>query len=61
MSQESVSEKTKTFNGLKVIVNGSIVGTEQYALSKRLFSEPSQTLLIFNGNNLINVSINLSI
>ena len=54
------SEKAKTYNGIKVIVNGSIVGTEQYALSKRLFGTPSQTLLIFDGLNLINISLDLS-
>ena len=52
-------EKIKTFQNAKVIVNGSIVGTEQYAFGKRLFSKPSQTLLIFEGNNLISVSVNL--
>lgn len=55
------SEKMKSFQGTKVYVNGSIVGTEQYALSKRLFSDPSQTLLIFNtdNDNVINISIDL--
>lgn len=52
-------EKIKTFQNAKVIVNGSIVGTEQYALSKRLFSKPSQYLLLFEGNNFISMSIGL--
>lgn len=52
-------EKAKSFQGAKVFVNGSICGTEEYALSKRLFSEPAQTLLIFNDDNLLNISINL--
>ena len=34
------SAKMKTFQGCKVFINGSIVGTEQYALSKRLFGDP---------------------
>ena len=56
------SEKMKTFQGAKVYVNGSIVGTEQYALSKRLFSKPCQTLLIFDDlDNELNISINLDI
>lgn len=55
------SEKMKTYNSSRVFVNGSIVGTEQYALSKRLFSKPSQTLLIFDRDNLINYSIDLDI
>lgn len=54
-------EKAKSYQGARVIVNGSVVGTEQYALSKRLFSKPSQTLLIFNKDNLINISIDLNI
>lgn len=55
-------EKAKSYQGTKVLVNGSVVGTEQFALSKRLFSKPSQTLLIFDGDdNMINVSIGLGI
>lgn len=54
-------EKAKSYQGCKVIVNGSIVGTEQYALSKRLFSKPSQTLLIFENENLMNISIDLTV
>ena len=45
--------------GAKVIVNGSICGTEGYAFSKRLFGEPEQTLLLFDGENLITFNINL--
>lgn len=55
------SEKLKTFQGLKVFVNGSIVGTEQYALSKRLFNKPSQILLVFDNDNVLDVSIELDI
>lgn len=54
------AEKQKSFQGVKVYVNGSIVGTEQYALSKRLFSNPSQTLLIFDDSVVINHSIDLT-
>lgn len=54
-------EKVKTFNNFKVYVNGSIVGVDQYAFSKRLFGKPSQTLLIFDGDNVIHHSINLDI
>ena len=38
---------SKDFQGCKVFINGSIVGTEQYAFGKRLFTKPSQKLLIF--------------
>lgn len=52
-------EKAKSFQGFKVFVNGSIVGMDQYAFSKRLFGKPSQTLLIFDRDNIINFSIGL--
>lgn len=52
-------EKMKSFQGTKVFINGSVVGTEQYALSKMLFSKPAQTLLIFEDNNVVDISINL--
>lgn len=55
------NEKAKSIQNSRVFVNGSIVGSEQYATSKRLFSKPAQTLLIFDGENLINHSINLDI
>lgn len=54
-------EKAKSYQNSKVFVNGSVVGTEQYAGSKRLFSKPSQTLLVFDNDNVINYSINLDI
>ena len=61
------TEKMKSFQGFRVFINGSIVGTEQYALGKRLFSSPSQKLIIFDYNNncinntedIIDISINL--
>jgi hypothetical protein len=56
-------EKVKSFQGSKVYVNGSIVGTEDYALSKRLFTAPAQTLLIFDykRNNVLDFSVDLSL
>lgn len=58
------SPKAKSFQDTMVFVNGSIVGTEQYAFNKRLFSSPSQTLLVFDTevgkNSLINQTIDLS-
>lgn len=51
--------KMKGFQDFKVFINGSIVGTEQYALSKRLFSSPSQTLLVFDGETIVNHIIDL--
>ena len=52
-------EKAKSYNGCKVLVNSCLSGVEQYALSKRLFGVPSQSLLLFEDDNLINVSINV--
>lgn len=54
------SEKIKNFQDARVIVNGSIVGTEQYALNHRLFSHPAQYLLIFENTNFMPISIDLT-
>lgn len=53
--------KEKSYNGSKLLVNGSIVGTEDYALSRRLFSPAEQKLLIFDRDNLLDININLQI
>lgn len=53
------NSKLKSFQGTKVVVNGSMVGTEQYALSKRLFGKAEQTLLIFDGDNTLQHILNL--
>lgn len=53
------SNKLKEFQGMTVFVNGSICGTEQYALGKRLFNNASQRLLIFKEDNIIDIKINL--
>lgn len=52
---------SKDFQGCKVFINGSIVGTEQYAFGKRLFSKPSQKLLIFrkDSKTIQDIDINL--
>lgn len=51
--------RMKTFQNSKVFVNGSIKGLDQYAEQHGLFGEPEQTLLIFEGNTLTNITINL--
>lgn len=53
--------KEKTYNGSTVFVNGSIVGVENYAFGRRLFSQPSQKLLIFNpdDSDIQDININL--
>lgn len=53
------STKMKTFLNSKVFINGSVMGTDEYAMSHRLFGIPEQTLLVFNGDNLINITIGL--
>lgn len=53
--------KEKSYNGSKLLINGSVIGTEDYALSKRLFSPAEQKLLIFDQDNLIDININLQI
>lgn len=55
------NEKLKTLHTFKLFVNGSLIGTDKYALSKRLFSKPAQSLIIFDNDNVINCSINLSL
>ena len=51
--------KMKTFFNSKVFVNGSIKGLDDYAEKHGYFAEPEQTLLIFDGDNLTNITINL--
>ena len=49
--------KMKDFHGRKLIVNGCLSGVSQYALDNRLFGTPSQTLLLFEGDNEVNVQL----
>lgn len=51
----------KDYQGCKVFVNGSIVGVEQYAFGRRLFTKPSQKLLIFSldSENIVDIDIAL--
>ena len=55
------NEKVKNFQNMRVFINGSIVGTDDYAASKRLYTKPSQMLLVFDEDNVIHYSINLDI
>lgn len=55
------NEKVKNFQNMRVFINGSIVGTDDYAASKRLYTKPSQMLLVFDDDNVIHYSINLDI
>ena len=49
------------YQGVKVSINGSIVGTEEYALSKRLFNKPAQKLLIFEDSDVLDINIDLDV
>lgn len=53
-------EKVKNFQGSTVFVNGSIVGPEQYALSKRLFNYATQKLIIYCENSRMDISVRLN-
>ena len=55
------SEKMKQYQGCRVIVNGAFCGTDDYASSRRLYSKPTQTLLVFDADNLSEVRIGLDI
>lgn len=47
-----------TFQGAKLFVSGSVVGTDNYAFGKRLFGQPEQKLLLFDEmNNVIDIDI----
>ena len=53
------STRMKTFLNSKVFVNGSIKGLDEYGEKHGLFGEPEQTLLVFEGDTLVNITINL--
>ena len=55
------NEKVKNFQNMRVFINGSIVGTDDYAASKRLYTKPSQMLLVFDEDNVIHYSLNLNV
>ncbi len=48
-----------TFQGSKVYINGSIIGTDTYAYGKRLFGKPEQKALIFKNGDVLDVNVNL--
>ena len=52
-------ERMRTFNTFRLFINSSLVGMDQYAFSKRLFSRPSQTLVVLDGDNVTSHSIGL--
>lgn len=53
------ADREMAIQGCKVYVNGSLIGANNYSISKRLFAKPSQLLLIFDGDNEIDIRINM--
>lgn len=53
-------EKVKNFQGATVFVNGSIVGPEQYSISKRLVGYATQKLIIYSESSRMDISIKLN-
>ena len=49
---------TKEFQGKKMFVCGTLKGSDEYSTSKRLFSKPSQTMIIFEDDDDIRIDIN---
>lgn len=45
------------FQNMRLFVNGSLCGTGPYALSNRLFTKPSQKLIIIHNKNFINMDL----
>lgn len=50
-------KQSKNIHDSKVIVNGNLVGVDSYAKKKRLFSKPSQTLVIINGGDILDIEL----
>lgn len=53
------SKATQNQNNHKIYVNGSLSGVDTYAKDKRYFTDPSQTLIIIDGKNIVDIDINL--
>jgi hypothetical protein len=45
-------DTVKEFGRTKVISNGSMIGVDDYAISKRFFAEPMQKMHIFDGSRI---------
>ena len=45
------------YQNMRLFVNGSLCGTGPYALSHRLFTKPSQKLIIVDNYNFLNIDI----
>ena len=45
------------YQDMRLFINGSLCGTGQYALSHRMFTKPSQKLIIVEDKNFINIDL----
>ena len=54
-------DQTKNFQGKKVFFNGTIKGVDEYALNKRLFGSPSQSLVIFDEEEVFDIPMELGL
>lgn len=48
-------DQTKNFQGKKVFFNGTLKGVDDYALKKRLFGAPSQSLIVFDEDEVFDI------
>lgn len=48
-------DQTKNFQGKKVFFNGTLKGVDDFALKKRLFGAPSQSLIIFDEDEVYDI------
>lgn len=48
-------DQTKNFQGKKVFFNGTLKGVDEYALKRRLFGAPSQSLIIFDEEEVFDI------
>ena len=53
------SKVTKTDGNATIFVNGSLVGVDEYAKTKRYFSKPAQSLIVFDDEDVIDIKLNL--
>lgn len=53
------SSNTFNFQNTRMFINGSFVGTDNYAFGMRLFSDPEQKLIIFQNENIVDIDIKL--
>lgn len=52
-------EYTNSVNNIKVVMNSTASGVDNHSKNLRYVGNPSQTLLIYDGNNTININIEL--